>query len=172
MTYDPYANSFPAPSFEVTLADVGPDGVLPDSAWAERGNKSPAVQWETLPVGTRSLMVTAFDPDAPIPGGFWHWLVQDVAADSDGLPVGAGVSDESLPGRASHKANGLGLRSYGGVNPPPGTGTHRLFVCVTALDVDHLEVPEDAGPSMLHIAAIGHTLGRGLAIATSTASSG
>ena len=117
-------------------------------------------------------MVTAFDADAPIPGGLWHWWVQDVAADCDGLPVGAGASDESLPGLASHRANGLGLRSYSGVNPPPGTGTHRLFVCVTALDVDHLEVPQDAGPSMLSIVAIGHTLGRGLAIATSTASSG
>jgi Raf kinase inhibitor-like YbhB/YbcL family protein len=169
MTYDPYANSFPTSKFELTLLDVDADRRLPDSAWAEQGNVSPAVAWTGLPVGTQSLLLTAFDPDAPIPGGFWHWLVKDLSASLPGLPAAAGTDDGSLPGGATHLQGSMGLARYAGVKPPPGTGTHRLYVCATALSIPSLAIPVDAGATALHIAAIPHTLARGIAIAISQA---
>ena len=114
-------------------------------------------------------MLTAFDADSPIPGGFWHWLVTDLPADLTELPAGVGARDDTLPGAAVHRPGSMGALAFAGVNPPPGTGTHRLFVCATALDVPTLDLPVDAGPAQLHITAIPHTLGRGIAVATSQA---
>lgn len=169
MPYDPYATSFPAATLTVSLPELDADGALPRNAYARKGNRSPAVNWGALPAGTRSLMVTGFDADSPIPGGFWHWVVKDLPADVAGLMAGVGASDATLPGAARHRPTSMGQLGYAGVNPPPGTGTHRLFLCVTALDVALLEVPADASTSQLLIAAIPHTLGRGIAVGTSQA---
>jgi phosphatidylethanolamine-binding protein (PEBP) family uncharacterized protein len=57
------------------------------------------------------------------------------------------------------------------VKPPPGTGTHRLFIAVTALSVETLELSGDASLAMLNIAMVPHTLGRAILIGTSTPAS-
>ncbi|GAA2908215.1 hypothetical protein Acy02nite_90850 [Actinoplanes cyaneus] len=159
MTYDPYALAFPAPAFTVTSKDFTDGGALPDSAYQPR-NESPELSWGPLPEGTRSLVVTAFDADAPIPGGLWHWAVKDIPATLNGLAHGAGAGTALV--------NDLGSTGYAGVNPPPGTGTHRLFICVTALAVASLELPEGASRALLNITLIPHTLGRAIIIGTST----
>ena len=159
MSYDPYALAFPAPVFSLASKDFEAGGPLPASAY-QPANESPELSWGTLPPGTRSLVVTAFDADAPIPGGLWHWAVKDIPADAAGLAHGAADLGVSL-------ANDLGQRAYTGVKPPPGTGIHRLFVCATALGVETLELPDDASLAVLNIAAIPHTLGRGIIIGTS-----
>jgi Raf kinase inhibitor-like YbhB/YbcL family protein len=169
MPYDPYATSFPAPPFPVFLPELQDGDALPRSAYAREGNRSPRITWGPLPEGTRSLIVTAFDPDAPIPGGFWHWLVKDGRTHADGLAAGVGAPDGVLPGAAAHLRSSMGHAHYVGVDPPAGTGTHRLFVCAVALGVETLEVAADAGPAALYIAAIPHTLGRGIAVGTSQA---
>ena len=172
MTYDPYASSFPATRFDLELPELAPDGRLPHTAWAQSGSRSPAVRWDTPPAGTQSIVLTAVDPDAPIAGGFWHWLVVDIPGSARGLEGGAGAADDALPAPARHLQASMGQPHYAGVRPPAGTGTHRLFVCATALDVPSLPVPVDAGAAQLQIAAIPHTLGRAIAIATSHAPPG
>jgi Raf kinase inhibitor-like YbhB/YbcL family protein len=155
VSYDPYALAIPAvPAFPVQSKDFTDGGPLPDSAY-QPASVPPALTWSGLPDGTRSLVVTAFDADAPIPGGFWHWAVRDVPPGGD-ASLGVAV------------ANSLGRREYTGANPPPGTGTHRVFFCVTALAVPSLEVAADASLAMLHVALIPHTLGRGVLVGTST----
>jgi Raf kinase inhibitor-like YbhB/YbcL family protein len=169
MTYDPYALAFPAPAFAVTSADFVDGGPLPRSAY-QPADESPELSWGPLPAGTRSLVVTAFDADAPIPGGLWHWLVADIPAEAPGLPHG--LADKS----GIVLANSLGKRAYTGAKPPPGTGVHRMFFCVTALSVDTLVhmgeqskggLSADASAALLHIALIPHTLGRAIIVGTS-----
>ncbi|MEV8503970.1 YbhB/YbcL family Raf kinase inhibitor-like protein [Actinoplanes sp. NPDC051475] len=168
MEHDPYAKAFPVPAFPLTSSDFPPGGPLPPSAYAttDGPGESPALSWGPLPEGARSLVVTAFDADAPIPGGLWHWAVKDVPASVGGLARGAA---DRLPPGASHLANDLGHAAYSGAKPPPGTGTHRMFVAVTALDVDVLEVPRGASLAMLHILMIPHTVGRAVLVGTSVA---
>ena len=166
MSYDPYALAFPASAFPVSSKDFEAGGALPASAYASESTpgESPELSWGPLPEGTRSLVVTAFDADAPIPGGLWHWVVKDIPSTVSGLASGAG---SDLPPGAIHLTNDLGVTGWSGVNPPPGTGTHRLYLCVTALDVDVLDVPDGASLAMFNILLIAHTLGRAVLVGTS-----
>ncbi|MGN2637773.1 YbhB/YbcL family Raf kinase inhibitor-like protein [Nocardia takedensis] len=173
MTYQPYALAFPAAEFDLRSDDFDNGGPLPAACYnTDTGaNRSPALAWSGLPEGTRSLVVTAFDADAPIPGGLWHWAVKDVPATTAGIESDAGASGGAdLPVGAVTLTNDLGQAAYSGVAPPPGTGIHRLFVCVTALSVDRLELPEGAGLALLNISMIPHTLGRAVLVGTSDAS--
>jgi Raf kinase inhibitor-like YbhB/YbcL family protein len=168
MAHNPYALAFPAPTFTLTSADFAGGGELPKNMYATdtAPGESPALTWEPLPEGAKSVVVTAFDADAPIPGGLWHWAVKDIPATSGGLVHGAATD---LPAGAVHLINDLGQNAWSGVKPPPGTGTHRLFLCATALSVETLDVPPGASLAMLNILAIPHTLGRAVLVGTSTA---
>lgn len=170
--YDPYALAFPAKPFVLRSDEFADGSPLPTTCYAAaRGsNRSPALSWTDLPEGAESVVLTAFDPDAPIPGGLWHWLIKDIPAGAGGLAAGAGtLGDAELPGPAVHLINDLGNASYDGVNPPPGTGVHRLVLCATALSVPTLSVPPGASTALLNILMIEHTLGRALLIGTSEA---
>ncbi|WP_327141087.1 YbhB/YbcL family Raf kinase inhibitor-like protein [Nocardia sp. NBC_01327] len=172
MNYNPYALALPAIEFDLRSDDFENGGALPASCYnTEAGaNRSPALAWSGLPDGTRSLVITAFDADAPIPGGLWHWAIKDVPAAAGSIKADAGASGGSnLPAGALTLTNDLGQAAYSGVRPPPGTGTHRLFVCATALSVDHLELPPAASLAMLNIVMIPHTLGRAVIVGTSDA---
>lgn len=169
MSYHPYALAFPATEFDLRSDDFDNGGPLPAACYnTDAGaNRSPALAWSGLPEGARSLVVTAFDADAPIPGGLWHWVVKDVPAAAGSLAGASGGTD--LPDGAVTLTNDLGQAAYSGVAPPPGTGTHRLFVCATALSVDHLDVPEGTSLAMLNILMIPHTVGRAVLVGTSDA---
>ncbi|WP_426593488.1 YbhB/YbcL family Raf kinase inhibitor-like protein [Cellulomonas sp. McL0617] len=169
MAYEPYTLAFPAAPFTLHSDDFSDGGPLPAAAYAaDRGtNASPHLAWDGLPVGTQSLVLTAYDPDAPIPGGLWHWLVKDIPASAAGLPRGAGSGGQALPEHAVQLANDLGVVGYSGVKPPPGTGVHRLVVCATALSVPTLALPPGASAAVVNISLIAHTLGRGLLTGTS-----
>src|SRR4051794_35836345 len=94
--HDPYAIFPPAPSLEVTSADVEAGGTVPAVHWgAQMGGQdvSPQLSWSGVPEGTKSIAVTVYDPDAPTGSGFWHWAVYNIPAEVTELPRGAGAPD-------------------------------------------------------------------------------
>ncbi|GAB3001218.1 YbhB/YbcL family Raf kinase inhibitor-like protein [Mycobacterium bourgelatii] len=120
---------------------------------------SPQLSWSGFPEETRSFAVTVYDPDAPTLSGFWHWAVANLPATVTELPAGAGDGSE-LPGGALTLANDAGLRRYIGAAPPPGHGVHRYYIAVHAVDVEKLELDDNASPAYLGFNLFQHAIAR------------
>lgn len=111
-------------------------------------NLSPQLQWEDAPTGTRSFVITCFDPDAPTGSGWWHWLVVNIPADITCIGQGAGSGACALPAGALQTRTDFGSPAYGGAAPPEGE-KHRYVFTVHALDTDTLDLDSDASGAMV-----------------------
>ncbi|MBE7162281.1 MAG: YbhB/YbcL family Raf kinase inhibitor-like protein [Williamsia herbipolensis] len=172
VTPDPYDLLPAADVFSVTSDAVTEGSPLAlaqvhDSAGGE--NVSPGLRWAGAPDGTRSYVVTCFDPDAPTPSGFWHWVAVNVPADVTELPAGAGASDEALSAAARgafHVRNDFSRNGYDGAAPPEGDQVHRYFHVVHAVDVPALEVDGGTSPAVVSFNLAFHTLARAVLVGT------
>lgn len=162
VTPDPYPLLPAVPSFTLTSADVTDGQPLKDDQVAAHGNTSPQLSWSDVPEGTKSFVVTCFDPDAPTPSGFWHWVAVNLPATTTSLDTGAGASDDTLPGDAFHVRSDYGTRAFGGAAPPKGDHPHRYFFVVHAVDVEKLDVDENASPAVVSFNLAFHTLARAI----------
>src|SRR5262249_43379890 len=126
-------------------------------------NRSPQLSWIGAPKGTKSFTVTCFDPDAPTPSGFWHWVAVDLAADITSLPAGAGKEGGSgLPKGAFHCRNDYGTMGYGGAAPPQGERPHGYYFVVHAVDVKRLGVKKAPARAAVSFNLVGHTPARAI----------
>lgn len=166
---DPYQLLPATGSFTLTSTDVRDGEQLPNSAVhrsAGGENTSPQLSWSGFPEETTSFVVTCFDPDAPVPGGFWHWIAVNLPVTTTELPAGAGADDAGLPGNAFHVRNDFSSRDFGGAAPPPGDHPHRYYFVVHAVDVDALEVDENASAAVVSFNLAFHTLARAIVTPT------
>jgi Raf kinase inhibitor-like YbhB/YbcL family protein len=159
---DPYELMPAVPSFTVTSTDVSDGEPLKDDQVAAAGNTSPQLSWSGAPEGTRSFVVTCFDPDAPTPSGFWHWVLVDLPADVMSLDTGAGAEGASLPGSAFMCRNDGGSKAFMGAAPPEGDQVHRYYFVVHAVKEDRLGVDSDASPAAVSFNLAFKTLGRAI----------
>jgi Raf kinase inhibitor-like YbhB/YbcL family protein len=169
-TADPYEALPKLPSFSLTsnsITDGQPLATPQISGILGAGGEdvSPQLSWSGFPEETRSFAVTVYDPDAPTLSGFWHWAVANLPADATELPEDAGSGGE-LPGDAVQLVNDAGMRRYVGAAPPPGHGAHRYYVAVHAVDVDKLDLTEDASPAFLGFNLFQHAIARAYIHAT------
>lgn len=162
VTPDPYTLLPAAPAFSVTSTDVSDGQPLKDDQVNEFGDTSPALSWEPGPEGTKSYVVTCFDPDAPVVSGFWHWVVVDIPAEVTSLEAGAGASDDTLPDGAFHVRNDGGGLNFIGAAPPAGDQVHRYFFVVHAVTEDSLGVDNTVTPAVVGFNLAFKTAGRAI----------
>lgn len=164
----PYADLPDLPAFALTSEDIADGSPLARAQvsgimGAGGEDVSPQLSWSGAPEGTKSYVVTVFDPDAPTPSGFWHWCLSNIPADVSSLERGAASSPPA--GSVRHRNDG-GTDEYVGAAPPSGHGPHRYIVCVTAVDVERLEVDADASPAVVNFQLFFHGIGRALLTGT------
>lgn len=170
-SFDPYAELAelrPVAPLALTSPDFTAGGPLPGFAWSsDRAgeDRHPTLEWSDPPAGTLSFAISCFDPDAPTGSGFWHWAAYDIAPDVRRLDSSDGTAAD-LPDGAIVLPNEARKERFIGAAPPAGTGIHRYFFVVDALDVDHLDLEPGSTPGVLGFNRHFHTLARGVLIGT------
>jgi Raf kinase inhibitor-like YbhB/YbcL family protein len=135
------------------------NGTIPARHTCDGVNVSPALHWDNIPAGTRSLALIVDDPDAPDPADprmTWvHWVLYNIPPDTRELHEG--VAATALPKGTLQGINDWQRPGYRGPCPP--VGNHRYFFKLFALDtvLPNLNQPTSA---MLEQAMQGHILAR------------
>lgn len=123
-------------------------------------DRSPQLRWTGAPEEAKSFVVSIYDPEAPTPSGFWHWMVVDIPADVNELE--AGISE--LPGSAWTVKNDARAAQYIGSAPPAGAVDH-YAIAVQALDVasvTELGLDAEATPAFVSFNILPHVIARGV----------
>ena len=95
-------------------------------------NLAPKLIWFNVPAGTKSFALTINDVDAPVAGGFHHWVVYNIPR---GHPFLAGHGQNPF----SEGTNSFGTVGYGGPCPPPDRQIHHYVFTVYALSATHIK---------------------------------
>jgi len=127
---------------------------IPPRHTCEGEDLSPPLHWGVPPAATKSFVIIADDPDAPV--GTWvHWVIYDIPLDLRGLMEGIPAKDH-LPNGALQGLNDFKRIGYGGPCPPPGK-PHRYYFKLYALDVA-LSLKSRATKAQVLEACKGHVL--------------
>jgi Raf kinase inhibitor-like YbhB/YbcL family protein len=125
-------------------------------------NQTPALSWTGVPAGVRSFALVLHDPDAPVPGGFYHWIVYNLPAKTRALKTDPGLPESEL-GEAS-----TGRQGYFGPCPPPNSEHHYVFT-LYALDLDRIATRSPLTANALQQRMKGHILARAVLSGTASA---
>lgn len=115
--------------FRLASPDFAEDGTLPPRSALHRfgchgRNRAPVLHWTGAPPGTASFALVMTDQDAPVAGGFHHWVVYDI-------PAHVNTLDGSAP--STQGTNGYGFLGYGGPCPPADGQIHHYVFTLYAL---------------------------------------
>jgi len=131
-----------SPSFE-------DDAFIPKKFTCDGGNINPELHIQNAPDGAKSLALIMHDPDAPMPGGFTHWVVWNI------LPGATIIKQESIPPGGVEGLNSAKKEGY--VGPCPPSGTHHYEFMLYALDA-MLNIAGTSGKAELEVAMQKHII--------------
>lgn len=169
----------------------------PENHVALAPNRNPHLAWSDLPAGTRSLVLICHDPDVPGQGDgvnregrvvpvdlprvdFTHWVLVDLAADTDAIAAGAFSSSVTARGKSGPEgpdgtrqgvndytgwfagdADMVGdYYGYDGPCPPWNDSiVHHYHFTLYALDIPRCPIDGRFGRDRVLAAIDGHVLG-------------
>ena len=124
----------------ITSPAFDDNGNIPKKYTCDGGEINPELQIQNVPAGVRSLALIMHRPDAPMPGGFTHWVVWNID------PHTSAIKEESVPPGALEGKNSGGKIGYAGPCPP--TGVHHYHFQLYALS-EMLTLPSGSSASDL-----------------------
>ena len=147
---------------------------IPAKHTAEGEDVSPPLTWTGAPEGTVSFALICDDPDAPSPefpndDPWVHWVIYNIPGNVNSLPEGIAREVElttpitAKQGVNSWNDNNVGYR---GPEPPKGTGAHRYFFKLYALDKELSVAGDEVFKHAVEKAMQGHVLAEGSLIGT------
>jgi Raf kinase inhibitor-like YbhB/YbcL family protein len=110
----------------------------PNNANCVGDNVSPQFSWSNVPAGTKSFVLTMFDPEGRAPGGVSHWVAYGIPATVTGFAEGetSKASDNYVGGKST-----MGVGFYSGPCTPPNTTPHHYTFVLVATDFEPQELP-------------------------------
>ena len=117
-------------------------------------NMSPQLSWKNSPTNTKSFAIICHDPDAPRQNGWYHWLVINIPNSVTSIKKN-GKIDGSL-----ETVTDFGAPGFGGACPPVGHGVHRYNFTVYALDIEKLNLQQDAKPKTVEDEIMKHVIAK------------
>jgi Raf kinase inhibitor-like YbhB/YbcL family protein len=143
-----------AAALTLTSAAFSNDGNIPAKFTCDAGmqNPSPALSWKDAPAATKSFVLILHDPDAPMAGGFTHWVLFDIPASTTSLPENFQPGSVGVSGTSGFRRQG-----YGGPCPP--SGVHHYHFTLSALDVESIGLAAGASKADVEKAMQGHVIG-------------
>lgn len=104
-------------------------------------NISLPLSWSNIPAGTKSFALSMIDLH-PIAHNWVHWIVVNIP--NTVVSLAESSSTKSMPPGSKELYNSFGERGYGGPGPPKGSGVHNYEITIYALNVDKLDLSENA----------------------------
>ena len=110
---EPYAGRLSLPEFTLTSTDIQDGGTAPHgcappfSAWRAVRTVPRSCPGAVSPRAPSPFVLTCFDPDAPVPSGFWHWTVSTIPANVTSIDTGADAPAGALTHRNDAGVAGL-----------------------------------------------------------------
>ncbi len=126
---------------------------IPADYTADGKDINPQLKISKIPKETKSLVLIVDDPDARRVCGYtWvHWIIFDIPVEGDIVEIPEN-STIGIPGESTYKKP-----SYGGPNPPAGTGIHNYHFKIYALD-KKLKLPKMTSLSKITESMKNHVL--------------
>jgi Raf kinase inhibitor-like YbhB/YbcL family protein len=164
--YATSASSFVLLATDSKVLDHLPLKYVANAFGCTGGDISPALSWRSPPPGTRSFVLTLFDPDErSTPSGWWHWEVYDIPAATRTLALSAGAERSSLLPKGAHEGRtDLGNLGYVGPCPAKGDPPHRYRFTLYALSVTSLPVDRGASGAMVTSVARQYVIGKAVLV--------
>jgi Raf kinase inhibitor-like YbhB/YbcL family protein len=134
----------------VTSASFKNNGDIPSKYSCEGAEVSPPLQISGIPANAKSLAIILHDPDAPMEGGFTHWVVWNIEPANNKIAENFKGADQGF--------NGLNKTGYKGMCPP--SGTHHYHFMVYALDAK-LTLDKSTNKALLEKSMQGHVVAQG-----------
>jgi hypothetical protein len=122
-------------SFQINSPAFSYGERIPSKYTSDGAGTSPPLSWVNPPAGTQSFALILDDPDAPLAGGFTHWVLYNIPAATLSLPENIPPGQSNMAVGGLQGVNGTGQPGYIGPAPPSGSGIHLYRFNLYALNV-------------------------------------
>lgn len=119
----PTPSPTPRPPLALSTTALASSAAIPTKFTCDGQDVSPTLSWNDPPAGTATFALIVDDPDAPVAGGWTHWVLFDLPAQQRALAENVPKTAQLAAG-GTHGYNSWDRVGYGGPCPPRGDRPH------------------------------------------------